>query len=140
MLVCNNLSPPRPPNTLNLKEVAKACESRSITKLTNAINCRLTKCVHNVNRDIHEHLDRYATHNIIQLRATLHHGPRSKTMEDGIFPWSDFMVQLPWFDFLRNQFTKPLGPSLGLHPMWTKRNDRASTNECDDFLIYAPKI
>ena len=31
------------------------------------------------------------------------------TMEDGLFPWSDLMVQ----------FTKSLGPSLGVDWMWT---------------------
>ena len=28
------------------------------------------------------------------LRSGLHHGPWSRTMEDGCFPWSDLMVQL----------------------------------------------
>ena len=37
------------------------------------------------------------------------------TMEDGIFPWSDLMVQLPWFGFLKNQITKPLGFSRGVN-------------------------
>ena len=41
-------------------------------------------------------------------------------MEDVLFPWSDLMVQLPWFDFLRNQSSKSLGPSLGVIRMWTK--------------------
>ena len=54
------------------------------------------------------------------LRAGLHHGPWSRTMEDGLFSWSDFMV---WI--LKNPFTKPLGPSLGVNQMWTKRNDHA---------------
>ena len=49
----------------------------------------------------------------------------SPTMEDGLFPWSDLMVQLPWPDFLENQFTKPLGPSLGVNRMWIKKNDHA---------------
>jgi len=40
-------------------------------------------------------------------------------MEDGLFSWSDFMVQLPWFDSLKEQFTKPLGLSLGVKRMWT---------------------
>ena len=35
--------------------------------------------------------------------------PWSQTMEGGLFPWSDLMVQLLWFDFLKNQFTKLLG-------------------------------
>ena len=53
------------------------------------------------------------------LSVSLHHGPWSWTMEDGMFPWSDLMVQLPWFDFFKNEFIKPLGPSLGVNRMWT---------------------
>ena len=34
-----------------------------------------------------------------------------------------------------NQFTKPLGPSLGVNRMWTKRNDHAPKNECASFLL-----
>ena len=39
--------------------------------------------------------------------------PWSRTMEDGLIPWSNLIVQLP----------KPLGPSLGVNQMWIKRND-----------------
>ena len=35
------------------------------------------------------------------LRAGLHHGPWSRTMEDGPCPWSDFMIQLPWSNFFK---------------------------------------
>ena len=42
---------------------------------------------------------------------------------------SDSMVQLPWFGFLKNQFTKLLGPSLGVNCMWTERNDHAPNSE-----------
>jgi hypothetical protein len=31
-------------------------------------------------------------------------------MEDDLFPWADFMVQLSWSEFFKNQFTKSLGP------------------------------
>ena len=51
-------------------------------------------------------------------------------MDDGLFPWFDFMFQLPWSDFLKLQFTKRVGPSLGVNQMWTKRNDHAPKNEC----------
>lgn len=51
------------------------------------------------------------------LRASIHHGPSSRTMKDGLFPWFDFMVQLPWSNFLKIQFTKPLGPALGVNYM-----------------------
>ena len=61
-------------------------------------------------------------------------------MKDGLFPWSDLIVQLSWSDFFLNQFTKPLGPSLAVTRMWIKNNDRVSKSECADFfLIYAVK-
>ena len=69
-----------------------------------------------------------------ELRVGLHHGPWSRTTEDGFFPWSGFMVQLPSFDFLKNQFTKLLGPSLGVNRMGIKRNDHAPKNECGIFF------
>ena len=50
---------------------------------------------------------------------------------------SDFMVQLPWSDLLKtNQFTKPLGPSLDVNRMWTKRNDHAPKSECANLNFY----
>ena len=62
------------------------------------------------------------------------------TMEDGLFSWSDLMVQLPWYDFfLKTQFTKFLGPSLGVNQMWTKRNGHAPKSECVGFFSYMPK-
>ena len=48
-------------------------------------------------------------------------------MEDGLFQWSEFMVQL-----LNKLVLKALGPSLGLYRMWTKKNDHAQKNECVD--------
>jgi hypothetical protein len=62
-----------------------------------------------------------------------------RTMEDGVFPWSNFMVQLPWSDFLKYQFTKPLGPSLGVNQIWAKRNDHAPKSECVDSFKICPK-
>ena len=74
------------------------------------------------------------------LRASLHHGPWSWTMEDGLFPWSSLMVNILCSDFLKNQFTKPLGLSLGVNRMWSKKNDHAPKSECVDYLkIYAQK-
>ena len=74
------------------------------------------------------------------LRASLHHGPWSRTMEDGLYPWSDLMVQHPWFDFLKeNQFTKPLDSWLGVDQMWIKRNDYAPKVNVLIFLIYVQK-
>ena len=71
------------------------------------------------------------------LRAGSHHEPWSLTMEDGLFHGSDFMVQLPWSDLLKtNQFTKPLGPSLDVNRMWTKRNDHAPKSECAYLNFY----
>ena len=40
----------------------------------------------------------------VALRAGLHHRPWSRTMEDGLFPWSDLMVQLSWSSFLNKAF------------------------------------
>ena len=55
-------------------------------------------------------------------------------MEDGLFSWSDFMVQ-----FLKNQVTKSLGLSLHVNRMWTKRNDHAPKSECVFIFIYVLK-
>jgi hypothetical protein len=63
----------------------------------------------------------------------LHHGSWSQTMKNGLFPWSNLMFQLPWSNFSKKQFTKPLGPSQGVNPMCTKKNDHAPKSECVDF-------
>ena len=44
-----------------------------------------------------------------RLRAGLHYRPWSRTMERGLFSWSECMVQLPWSDFLKKCF-ESLGP------------------------------
>ena len=63
------------------------------------------------------------------------------TMKSDHGRWPFSMVQLPWFDFLKNQLTKSLGPSLGVNQMWTKRNDHAPKSECVlMFLIYISQI
>ena len=49
------------------------------------------------------------------------------------------MVQLPLYDFWKKQFTKPLGPSLGVNQMWTKRKNHAPKSECADFFNICPK-
>ena len=41
-----------------------------------------------------------------QMRASLHHGPWGHTMGYGLSSWSNFLK--------KNQFTKPLGPTLGV--------------------------
>jgi hypothetical protein len=46
---------------------------------------------------------------------------------------------LPWSNSLKTQFTKALGPSLGVNQMWTKRNGHAPRSECVDFLNICPK-
>jgi hypothetical protein len=46
------------------------------------------------------------------------------------------MVQLSWFVFLENQFTKSLGFSRGVNWMWTKSNDHARKNERVVFFFY----
>ena len=42
-------------------------------------------------------------------------------------------------DYLRNQFKKLLGPSLGVNRMWTKKNDHPPKSECADFFSTCPK-
>ena len=37
----------------------------------------------------------------MSLWAILHYGPWSQTMGDGMFLWSDLMVQLPWSNFFK---------------------------------------
>ena len=44
-----------------------------------------------------------------------------------------------WFFFKKNQFAKPLGPSLGVNRMWIERNDHAPKSECADFFNICPK-
>ena len=51
-----------------------------------------------------------------------------------LLPWSNSMVQLPWSNFLKIQFTNSLGPSLGVNRMWTKKNDHAPKSESADFF------
>jgi hypothetical protein len=61
-------------------------------------------------------------------------------MGDGLFHGSEFMVQLPCSNLLKNQFKKPLGPSLGVNRMWTKKNGHAPRSKmCWFFYIYASK-
>jgi hypothetical protein len=47
----------------------------------------------------------------------------------GLTSWSNFR-----FEFFKKQFAKPLGPSIGINPMCTKRNDHAPKSECANFL------
>lgn len=46
------------------------------------------------------------------------------------------MVRLTRSNFLENQFTKSVGPSLGVNCTWTKRNEHAPKSECAYFLQY----
>ena len=71
--------------------------------------------------------------------AILYHNPWSQTMKDGPFPWSNLMVQLPWYDFLKRRFTKPLHHSVGVNQMWTKRNDHAPKSEYTFNFNVCPK-
>ena len=60
------------------------------------------------------------------------------TMDHEVRPWKFSIVRLDGpisrSDFLKNQFTKLLGSSLGVNRMWTKRNHHAPKSECVDFL------
>ena len=42
--------------------------------------------------------------NVDPIRANLHYGPWNQTMENGLFQQFEFMVQLPWSDFLKISF------------------------------------
>ena len=57
------------------------------------------------------------------------------TMEEGLFQSSEFMVQLPWSDFLKLLVLKTLGPSPRVNWMWIKKNDYALESECADFFL-----
>ena len=50
----------------------------------------------------------------------------------------DGSTSMVWF-LKKKQITKPLGPSLGVNWMWTKRNDCAPKSEWVDFFYYMPK-
>ena len=69
------------------------------------------------------------------LRVGVHHG---HGYHDNLFPSSDFMVQIPWSNFLKNQVTKSFGPSLGVNWMWTKKNDHAPQSEYVHFFNAFP--
>ena len=66
------------------------------------------------------------------LRVGLHHGLWCRITEYGLYSWSN----LPQSDLCKNQFTKPLGSSLGVNRMWTKKNDHAPKVNVLIFLIF----
>ena len=74
---------------------------------------------------------RVTSHSVPSLRASLHDGPWNRTMENDLFSWSNFNDP----NSVKSQFTKSLGPSLGVNCMWTKRNDHAPKSECVDFFL-----
>jgi hypothetical protein len=49
------------------------------------------------------------------------------------------MVQLWWSGFFKIQFTKPLGSSLGVNQMCTKKNDHALQSESAEYFKYIPQ-
>jgi hypothetical protein len=59
-------------------------------------------------------------------------------MKDGFLPWSNFHGPI-FVKINKNQFTKPLGPSLGVNRVWTKRNNYAPKIECVGFFNICPK-
>jgi hypothetical protein len=57
-----------------------------------------------------------------------------------LIPRYEFMVYISCSEFLKNWFTKPLGPSLGVNRMWTKRLGMTMRQEVDaDFFNISPK-
>ena len=78
------------------------------------------------------------TRNMIS-RGGLHYGPWSRTMEDGLCQWSEFMVRIPWSDFIKYTFFESLGPLT-----WCKSNVDQEEWPCTKkwmcwFLIHAQK-
>ena len=61
--------------------------------------------------------------------------PWKMALFHGLASWSKFHD----LNSLKNQFTKLLGPSLGVNRMWTKSNDRALKNQCVDFFNICSK-
>ena len=75
---------------------------------------------------------------ITEVRASLHHGPWSWTMEDGIFSWSNFHGLIS----LKKSIYKAFGPltrcKLNVdqeEQPCTKRNDHAPKSECAGFFF-----
>ena len=63
-------------------------------------------------------------------------------MDHEVGPWKMAFFHGPTsiVQFLKKiKVTKPLGPSLGVNQMWTKRNGHAPKSECAIFLIICPK-
>ena len=66
---------------------------------------------------------------------TMKIGPWKMAFSHGPTWWSNMHGLIS----LKNQFTKPLGPSLGVNQMWNKRNDHAPKVNVLIFLIYMLK-
>ena len=60
----------------------------------------------------------------------------SRTMEDGLLPWSNFHGPISQ----KNNLQSLLGPSLGVNWVWTKRNDHAPKNECAHYFNICLKM
>ena len=62
-------------------------------------------------------------------------------MDHEVGPWkmAFFHGPITMVRFLKNQYTKPLGPSLGVNQMWVKRNDHAPKSQCVDLFNVCPK-
>ena len=60
-------------------------------------------------------------------------------MKDGVCQWSEFIVQLPWSDFLKKLVLRAMGPSLGVNQMWTKRKDLGAKSKGVDLFNICTK-
>ena len=54
-------------------------------------------------------------------------------MDHEVGPWKMVFSHSP-ISFQKKQFTKSLGPSLGVNWIWTKRDGHAPKSECVDFF------
>ena len=76
-----------------------------------------------------------------------HRSPKDEgpgyTMDHEVIPVKIAFLHGPTFRvrfLIKYKFTKPLGPSVGVNQIWTKRNDHAPKNECVVLKkIYVPK-
>ena len=73
-------------------------------------------------------------------RPVLHHGPWSRTMEDRLFPWSNFMIHLPCSDFFKKSIYRVFGSLIRCESNVDHKEWPCTKSECAEFiLIYVQK-
>ena len=73
------------------------------------------------------------------LRVSLHHEPWSQIIEDGLFPWSDLMLQHPWSEFLQKSVYKAFGPLIRCKPNVDQGEWPCTKSECAKKINICPK-